>query len=730
MPCGRIGRWLIALLLVLDATSASAQQKQVLVLYSTRRDAQIVTVGDRELPRILERGLPEGLDYYSEFIDSARFGDTDYQTSFRDYLRLKFQGKRFDLLIAMDHLALEFLEENRLATSPIVFFSARAMPRDPVNATGVIGELNFAGSLAMALQLQPEVRQVFVVTGAGSIDEQLEMTARAQFQSFESRVAITYLTGLPTQQLEQRLASLPPHSIVYYVIVDRDGNNAHFNPLEYLDRIAMIANAPIYSWVDSAIDHGIVGGSLKSQMAEVEEVGKVALRVLNGERADDIPMSSHDLNVRQVDWRELQRWGIREDRLPAGTSVLFRHPTLFSEYRSYIFGTIGLVVLQTALIGGLVVQRRRRRRAEESLRESEQHFRLTADTAPVMIWRSGPDKKCDFFNKPWLTFRGRAHEQEIGAGWLDGVHPEDRGDCLRTYERAFDRREAFRMEFRLLRADGQYRWVLDTGVPRRMPDGTFSGYIGSCLDITERRESEEALRSNEAKLRASHAHIQDLAGRLISAQEAERSRIARELHDDLSQQLAVLTMELSVLRRVANHAQTQQLAIEILNRANGIAKCMHDLTHRLHPVKLQLLGLVDAIDALREELSPCQIPITFTHENVPAALPIDLRLCLFRVVQEGVQNAIKHSHARSISVHISGGEDRLTLTILDDGTGFDVDAAWRKGLGLISMSERLEAIGGSLEIRSTRATGTQLDVTVPLTHAAKSTMEAQADLSI
>jgi PAS domain S-box-containing protein len=134
-----------------------------------------------------------------------------------------------------------------------------------------------------------------------------------------------------------------------------------------------------------------------------------------------------------------------------------------------------------------------RKRAEAELRESEGRFRLVADSAPVMIWMSGTDKLCTYFNKPWLDFTGRSIEQELGNGWADGVHPEDLRRCMTTYIQAFDRRQPFRMEYRLRRHDGEYQWALDTGVPRFDPDGSFAGYIGSCLDMTERKRAEKSL---------------------------------------------------------------------------------------------------------------------------------------------------------------------------------------------------------------------------------------------
>ena len=133
-----------------------------------------------------------------------------------------------------------------------------------------------------------------------------------------------------------------------------------------------------------------------------------------------------------------------------------------------------------------------RRRAEEAVRESEERFRLVADTAPVLMWMSGTDKLCTYFNKPWLDFTGRSLEQELGNAWADGVHPEDLHRCLDTYTQFFDRRENFKREYRLRRYDGEYRWVLDMGVPRFNQDRSFAGYIGIGIDVTERRRAEEA----------------------------------------------------------------------------------------------------------------------------------------------------------------------------------------------------------------------------------------------
>jgi PAS domain S-box-containing protein len=140
------------------------------------------------------------------------------------------------------------------------------------------------------------------------------------------------------------------------------------------------------------------------------------------------------------------------------------------------------------------------KKAEAALRESEARFHAIADAAPVLIWISGPDKQCSYVNKGWLDFTGRTIEQELGNGWTEGVYSGDFDLCLKTYVEAFDKQGPFEMEFRLRRFDGQYRWILDRGIPRLGPDGTFLGYIGTCIDITELKQAKEAVQESEERL--------------------------------------------------------------------------------------------------------------------------------------------------------------------------------------------------------------------------------------
>jgi signal transduction histidine kinase len=245
---------------------------------------------------------------------------------------------------------------------------------------------------------------------------------------------------------------------------------------------------------------------------------------------------------------------------------------------------------------------------------------------------------------------------------------------------------------------------------------------GLLVQAARRRRAEAQVRQGESRLRISHDQIRDLGRRLLTAQEAERSRIARDLHDDVGQQLAMLAIDLLALGR-APQTNAATLVRGALARARHAANSVHALSHRLHPAKLRLVGLVPALSSLQSELSQADFTITFVHEGVPDRLAPDLSLCVFRVVQEAVQNTIKHSGAHSVSVELRGGPDALALTVADDGVGFDATGDWGKGLGLVSIRERLELVGGTLTIHSKPGGGTRLEITVPLNggHAALAT---------
>ena len=342
--------------------------------------------------------------------------------------------------------------------------------------------------------------------------------------------------------------------------------------------------------------------------------------------------------------------------------------------------------------------------AERALRESEERFRLIANTAPVMIWMTGADKQITYLNQTWLDYTGRQLETTLGHQRIDILHPDEAERCRDVYLKAFEQREPFQMEHLLRRHDGEYRKVVTTGVPRQNVDGPFDGYIGTAVDITERKLAEEALSSVSQKL--------------IEAHEEERTRIARELHDDIGQRLAVVSMRLAHLKqsRPASATDFEREIGETCQQIVDLASGIHALSRGLHPPKLDLIGLEGAVAGLCEELSQRHgVTIDVHVEDVPKVLPPETALCLYRVLQEALQNVVKHGGSRRVDVSLSGQLNTINLTVKDSGAGFDPHKAMRgPGLGLTNMTERLKVVGGQLSIHSQRGRGTTIQAVAPL----------------
>jgi PAS domain S-box-containing protein len=360
-----------------------------------------------------------------------------------------------------------------------------------------------------------------------------------------------------------------------------------------------------------------------------------------------------------------------------------------------------LSIVELVLIVALVAQNRRwRKRAEIGMRESEGRFRRLADALPVGVWMSGADAACIYVNKTWCDMTGRSLEQSLGSGWLEDVHPDDRDRCKDACGRAFDTQDSVSVEYRVRRHDGEYRWVLDHGVPRYDEDGTFLGFIGGVTDLTEYRRAEQMLR--------------DVSGRLIGAQEEERLRIARELHDNVGQRLALLGIQIDALAKASHVANRLDAPLAALGAScRELSSEVHHLSHRLHSAKLDALGLVPAVQGYCHEVSDHGVHVRFSNDDVPATLPGETALCLFRVAQEALANVVKHSGAFEARVHLFAADGHVGLRVEDSGRGFEPNGQ-QSGLGLISMRERVRSVGGEVRVQSSPTRGTTIEARVPL----------------
>ena len=916
-------------------------------------------------------GSDKPVRFSFDYLDfSSSLSDESHKRATASYLADKYRGATFQLVIAIGEETLIFAEQAKktlFPDVPLLFFVVNPQneskwQKPEFNRTGVIRKANYVPTLQLALRQNPGTSRVIVVSGS-SEGEKIEMNlAREQFRTYEPNLKFEYLTDLGLAELGPRLASEPPDTVILFLDFVFDANGEQFIPSRILPAISKAAARPIYGTFSSLVSRGAVGGNV-ADLADVgRTVGNDGARILKGEKAENILVTTGSFQHYMIDWRQLHRWGIPEDQLPPDSVLVNWEYSPWELYRWRILGLSAVLLLETVLIVLLlrnIVRRKRvqealarnqkelaeaqrvarigswlwnaakqelicteelhricgldpmmplppveqlsqfftpeswsqltgamekvrqgssiqevevevvrpdgsrrwvrargeavldatgrvtylhgtaqditerklsqiklqesedrltavvasamdaiiavddqqrilvfnasaekmfrcpssqaigssidrfipqrfrdghaahlrrfgetrqttramgtpgslwavrsngdefpieasishvedagktlftviirditeRHRAEEAATESEKRFRLIANTAPVLIWMSGQDKLCNYFNQLWLEFTGRSLEQELGNGWADGVHADDLKDCLDTYSRYFDRHERFSMEYRLRRHDGEYRWVLDIGVPRFNSDGSFAGYVGCCMDITD--------------LKQARATVIEFSGRLIRAGEEERARIARELHDDINQRLALLANGLQEAEQhtAAKDSLRKQALHDLWSLTNEIATDIQHMSHQLHPSKLHYLGLATTVRQLCNEFSQQhKMEIECVIKGLPDSLDENVSLNLFRTVQESLRNIVKHSHARHVRVELTCESNVVHLRVSDDGVGFNSEEERiHHGLGLVSMRERLRSVGGEFSIWSKPSLGTLVEGRVPAT---------------
>jgi len=336
-------------------------------------------------------------------------------------------------------------------------------------------------------------------------------------------------------------------------------------------------------------------------------------------------------------------------------------------------------------------------------------FYAIANDTPAYLWMADLKEENSFLNTPFAKFLGTT-ETRLSDTWPDAIHPDDSERARATFREGMSKQTEYTDEFRMRRYDGEYRWVVTRAVPRFSPKGVFRGFAGSAVDITGRRLAEQ-------KLREANESLQELSSRLIDAQEEERKRLARELHDDLSQQIAALSIAAGNLKRQISpeRADARAQIDRIHDKLVQLAEAVRRMSHELHPAILQYSGLAAALRSYCEEfgaLTGIQVALEIrgAFEGVaPAAA-----LCLFRVAQEALRNVAKHARVSQASVELERSGGMLRLTISDGGVGMEAGRARAKaGLGLLNIRERVRLVGGKVEIRSSPGQGTIIKVEAP-----------------
>ncbi len=526
---------LVALVLLILAVSASAvtqttrTPKRVLILYWDNKDFPGNVRFDENFKTQLDL-VRHDVEYYPEYMETTRFPGAD-QGFFHDYLKQKYAGRNIDVVIATADIPLKFMIQYRadlFPNAPVVFVannppSAENIVTGP-GMTGIIHQSTYRETVELALKLHPDTNQLFVISGSPDHDKRFESIARTELAPFENRIKVTYLTDLSLQELTAKTAGLPSKSVALYVWQQApDENGKLLETYEVLARIAPTAAVPIYGMGSGNLGQGIVGGYLQGPDNNGARTGDLVGRILNGKRAQDIPIGNAP-TVAKFDWRQLNRWGISQDSLPAGSLIEFKELTFWDRDKWSIIGLSSAIAFEAVLIAFLLFMYRRVRSAE---RESS---RLTADAeaarrrinemvsnVPGIVWETMIDpgtgqrktvfisdyvhKMLGYTAQEWL-----AQEQGFGARI---VHEDDRERVLQQSADVIASGQDGFSQFRWRARDGHIVWT-ENHLSPIVDQGKIIGLRGVAIDITDRKSAEETARRTEEKDRAILEAIPDL----------------------------------------------------------------------------------------------------------------------------------------------------------------------------------------------------------------------------
>ena len=660
-------------------------------------------------------GSAERIGVYSENLDLVRSSGPRHEEILKTYLREKYRDRPVGVIVTIGPAALTFMLRARpelWPDVPAIFASVdpetAARAQIPAGVTGLVRGQTLRDSVNVARTLMPNLKRIALV-GDRLERQNFRRHFRDEIPRLAAEVGIIDLTGLPMAELRKRVATLPKDTVIYFTTLTFDGDRPAYISRDALVSVAEVANRPIVVDLDPNVGYGSVGGLVADPDPIGRDAARLALRILNGESASNIPVVTGSFVGPVFDWRELQRWNVSTDRLPPGSEVRFRQPGLWEQYKWYVLAGVALFVIEAAFIVALLANRRRLRRAHAELLVSEQRTSQAADAADLYCWvweipsdqvwttgtgrntlewqpsqpltfvqvmeRMHPDDResvrralqrslegrgdyeADYrlvapgLDTRWLAARGRcefdrdgkplrmrgvtiditkrrqaeeaflASEESIGLaadaanlrcwvhdlvsdqtwatqtgrnmlGWwpsrpftfeqfMETVHPNDREAVRRAVQRSQEDRSDYEADYRVVVPGVGTRWVAARGRCEFDRDGKPLRMRGVSLDITERRQAEETAR--------------ELSGRLINAQEEERSRLARELHDDVTQRLALLAIDAGRGEHILPSAAGGKAMRAMREGLIRLSEDVHALSYRLHPTILEDLGLIEAL---------------------------------------------------------------------------------------------------------------------------------------
>ncbi len=729
LPGALIAFWLVAVIPTVQAENA----RNVLVIYSNGRLLPANIEVDRALAKAFAARPDLLVDHFTEFLEVDTFSGESYERTIVAYLRGKYAARPPDVIIVGAEVALGFALRNRqqlFPKAPIVHIAVpspylREIAPVPPDVIGTPLENDFVGSVEQALLMQPGARQVVGVTGSSTWDREWEALLRSQSSALAGRIKVEILAGLPLEELQRRLRQLPADSIVFTPGFFRDGAGRQFVPREAARLIAEVSAAPVYGPFSTFLGVGVVGGEMASYTAVGRAGAETALQLLAGAAPASLTLPATTPRPLQVDWRQVRRWGIAPDAVPADAIVHFQDPTFWETYRHWVIGTAAVLLLQAGLIAALLFERRRRQRTATALAESEQRMNLAARAANLSMWTldasAGPVPTV-----PPSARRadGRAVDLADFRQTLAVIHPQDRDQVERSIHEALTSQAELDVEFRIAGDDGELRWQAARGRMDSVPDRRL---LGVTIDITSRKRAEMQAEEDHTRLR--HLARVALLGQLSAS-------IAHQLNQPLMSILGNAEAAQTMLdREPVDLPELREICKDIVaedHRAAAVIRRLGALFKRGEPsfVTLDVNELVrDTLELMRSNLLTRHV--TLVRRLAPDLPPIagdrvqlqQLLINLFVNAADAMDDI--HLLERTMTVGTELHGESVHLYVVDRGPGIAADAIdkvfepfWSTkadgmGIGLAVCRSITLAHRGSLEATNAPAGGAEFRVVLP-----------------
>jgi len=704
-----------------DLYAETTAKKRVLVLNSYHKGLSWTDRVVEGIESVLKTSSMD-IEIYYEYMDSKRLYDKEQRNKLYELFKYKFRQNSFDVVIASDNDALSFIVEHHkelFAFTPVVFCGINNFQDSMLKGldlfTGVVEEIDIKSTLEVALKLHSDIKKVVFIndrttTGIAVKNEVLQIAP-----VFENRIEFEFFDDFDISELKEKIWKLPRDSIVLLSVVNRDRSGNFFAHEESLALIYNESSVPIYSFWDTYMGRGIVGGRLTSGYHQGRTAAEIALSILEGKNVKEIPVVRDSPNSYMFDYQQLKLFNIKQSDLPAGSIIINEPDNIYTRYKTYILSGLLTMSSLVMIIAVLLTIMFYRKKMEKVLRDSEKRYRDFYENAPDMYHSINKDGIIIYCNETEARMLGYRKDEIIGRPLSDFFTDESKKFHAKEFPSLKDKKVHLDVKREFIRKDGS-TFTASMNISTEVDEkGELIKTKTIARDLTERKRVEELKKSQE--------QLRSLSAYLESAREEEKKRIARQIHDELGHALTTLSLDLSWLNnRLTGERDTLDINL-IKSRTHAMCdlidstvQTVQRISSELIPGVLDHLGLAEAIkwqvDRYRNRTGIIY-DVNITTDNID--LDQNSSIAVFRIFQETLTNIVRHADATEVKVVLTEDDHALTLEVEDNGNGIHAEQITSpESVGLIGMRERARILGGKVNIAGMLEKGTAVKVTIPM----------------